>query len=41
MEQKTGIRPLYAEFFRGYGARIGLFSPEFHLNSTYNPTYPR
>jgi hypothetical protein len=35
MEQKTGIRSLYDEFFRGYGAGIGLFCPEFGPNSAY------
>ena len=35
MEQKTGIRSLYDEFFRGYGAEIRLFCPDFRPNSTY------
>jgi hypothetical protein len=35
MEQKSGIRSLYDEFFRGYGAEIGLPCPEFRQNSTY------
>jgi hypothetical protein len=35
MEQKTGVSPLYDEFFRGYGAEIRLFCPEFCPNSTY------
>jgi hypothetical protein len=39
MDQKTRIRSLYAEFFRGYGAAIRVFSPEFRTNSTYKPTY--
>jgi hypothetical protein len=39
MEQKTGVRSLYAEFFRGYGAEIRLFRPDFRSNWTYKPTY--
>jgi hypothetical protein len=39
MEQQTGIRSLYDEFFRGYGAEIRLSSPEFRPNSTYKRTY--
>src|SRR5262249_11685742 len=39
MEQKTGVSSLYAEFFQGYGAEIGLFCPEFCPNSTHKPTY--
>ena len=35
MDQKTGIRSLYDEFFRGYGAEIRLFCPDFRPNSTY------
>ncbi len=35
MEQKTGIRSLYDEFFRGYGAEIRPFAPNFCSNSTY------
>jgi hypothetical protein len=31
-EPKTGIRSLYVEFFRSYGAVFGLFSPGFHSN---------
>ena len=38
MDQKTGIRSLYDEFFRGYGAEIRLFCPDFRPNSTYKPT---
>ena len=34
-----GIRSLYDEFFRGYGAEIGLAYPEFLLNLTYKQTY--
>src|SRR4051812_40964927 len=41
MEQETGIGSLYAEFFRGYGAKIGLFCREFRPNSTYKQSYPR
>ena len=37
MDQETGIRSLYAEFFRGYGAEIRLFCPDFRPNSTYKP----
>jgi hypothetical protein len=39
MDQKTGIRSLYDEFFRAYGAEIRLFCPEFRPNSTYKPAY--
>jgi hypothetical protein len=39
MEQETGVRSLCDEFFRGYGAEIGLFCPDFRPNSTYKPTY--
>ena len=35
MDQKTGIGSLYDEFFRGYGAEISLFCPEFASNSTH------
>jgi hypothetical protein len=35
MDQKTGIRSLFAEFFRGYGAEIRLICPRFRPNSTY------
>jgi hypothetical protein len=38
MEQKTGVRSLYAEFFRGYGAEIRPFSFEFRPNWTYKWT---
>ena len=38
MEQKTGIRSLYDEFFRGYGAEIRLVCPDFRPNSTYKRT---
>ncbi len=38
MEQKTGIRSLYDEFFRVYGAELRLFCPDFCPNSTYKPT---
>jgi hypothetical protein len=38
MEQKTGIRSLYDEFFRGYRAEIGLYCPDFRPNSTYKST---
>lgn len=38
MEQGTGIRPLYDEFFRGYGAEIGLSRRDFRPNSTYKQT---
>ena len=38
MGQKTGMRSLYYEFFRGYGAEIQLFWPDFSLNSAYKPT---
>jgi hypothetical protein len=39
MEQKIGIRLLYDEFFRAYGAEIGLYCPEIRPNSRYKPTY--
>ena len=39
MDQETGISWLYDEFFRGYGAEIRLFCPDFRLNSAYKPTY--
>jgi hypothetical protein len=39
MDQKTGIRSLYDEFFQGYGAEISLFCLELLSNSTYKPTY--
>ena len=35
MDQETGISWLYDEFFRGYGAEIRLFCPDFGLNSMY------
>jgi hypothetical protein len=35
MEQKTGIRSLCDEFFRGYWAEIKLSCPEFRPISTY------
>ena len=35
MDQKTGIRSLYDEFSRGYGAEICLSCPDFRPNSTY------
>ena len=38
MEQKTGIRSLYDEFFRSYGAEISPFGPESRSNWTYKPT---
>jgi hypothetical protein len=38
MDQKTGIRSLYAEFFPGYGAEIRLSRPDFRPNSTYKRT---
>jgi hypothetical protein len=38
MEQKTGVRSLYDEFFRGYGAGIGPSCLGYRPNSTYNPT---
>jgi hypothetical protein len=38
MEQKTGIKSLYDEFFRGYGAEIRLLCPDFRPNSRYKPT---
>ena len=41
MEQKTGIRSLYDEFFRGYGAEMRLICPDVRPNSTYKPTYTR
>jgi hypothetical protein len=41
LEQIPGIAALYAEFFRGYGAVFGLFSPDFASNSTYNQAYTR
>jgi hypothetical protein len=37
MEKKTGVRSLYAKFFRGYGAEIRLFRPDFRTNWTYKP----
>ena len=39
MEQKTGIRSLYDEFFQGYKAEIRLFCPASRPNSTYKPAY--
>ena len=39
MEQKTGIRSLYDEFFQGYGAEVRLICLGFRPNSTYKPTY--
>ena len=39
MDQKTGIGSLYDEFFRGYGAEIRLFCPDFRPNSTYKPIF--
>src|SRR5262249_3099672 len=38
-EQNPGIRPLYDEFFQGYGAEITLIGPDFRPNSTYKPSY--
>jgi hypothetical protein len=38
MDQKTGIRSLYVEFFRGYEAEIGLSCPAFRPNSAYKRT---
>jgi hypothetical protein len=38
MEQETGIRSLYDEFFRDYGAEISLFFPASRSNSTYKPS---
>ena len=38
MEQETGIKSLYDEFFWGYGAEIRLFCPEFRPNLTYKRT---
>jgi hypothetical protein len=35
MDQETGIRPLYDEFFQGYEAVIRLFCPDFSSNATY------
>ena len=35
MDQETGIRSLYDEFFQGYGAEIRLFRTDFRPNSTY------
>ena len=39
MDQKTGVRSLYDEFFLSYGAEIRLFRLEWLSNSTYRPTY--
>jgi hypothetical protein len=41
MDQETGISWLYDEFFRGYGAEIRLFCPDFRPKSTYKRTYPQ
>jgi hypothetical protein len=38
MDQKTGIRSLCDEFFRGYRAEIRLPCPEFRPNSTHKRT---
>jgi hypothetical protein len=38
MDQKTGIRSLYDEFLRDYGAEIRLLGPNFRPNSTYKPS---
>jgi hypothetical protein len=38
MDQKTGISWLYDEAFRGYGAEIRLYCPDFRFNSAYKPT---
>ena len=38
MEQETGIRSLYDEFFRGLAVRISVFYAEFVLSWTYKPT---
>jgi hypothetical protein len=38
MDQKTGIRSLYDDFFRCYGAKIRLSWPAFRPNSTHKPT---
>jgi hypothetical protein len=40
MEQKTGVRSLYAEFFRGYRADFGLFSAVSRSNSADNYSSP-
>ena len=39
MEQETGTRPLYDEFFQGYEEEIGFSCRDFGPNSTYNRTY--
>ena len=39
MEQETGIRSLYDEFFRGDGAEIRLSCPDFRPNWTYKSSY--
>jgi len=39
MDQETGIRSLYDEFFRGYGAEIRLFCSASRPNSTYKQSY--
>ena len=39
MDQETGIRPLYAEFFWGYGIEIDQFRPEFTSNWTHKGAY--
>ena len=36
MEQETGIRSLYDQFFRGYGVEISLFSLALLSNWTHN-----
>jgi len=36
MEQKSGLRSLYDEFFRDYGADFSLICLELLSNSTYN-----
>jgi hypothetical protein len=41
MEQETGIRSLYVEFFPGYGTEIGLFCPNSRPNSAHKRTYAR
>jgi hypothetical protein len=39
LDQKTGIRPLYAEFSQGYGAEIDPFCPKSPLKCSYNRAY--
>jgi hypothetical protein len=40
-DQKTGIRPVYDEFFRGYRAGLVVFYAEFPMNWTYKLAYTR